>query len=73
MRDNLRDLLPFVRFKKREKKVCRSVLLAKLQVAACNFMETNTPLLCVLHVFKIVQMVTNHTEYHICSTKKSIN
>ena len=32
MRDALRDLVPFVQFKKREKRLWRSVTLIKLQV-----------------------------------------
>ena len=39
--DALRDLVPFVQFKKREKHPWRCVVFSK--VAACNFTKSNTP------------------------------
>ena len=59
--DALRNLVPFVQFKKREKHPWRSVILA------CNF--TKTPSMGVFHVFYIVQMLPNratHYNYEIC-------
>ena len=39
----LRDLVPVLQFKKREKHPWRSVNLIKLQASACNFTKSNTP------------------------------
>ena len=40
----LRDLVPFLQFKKREKNTHgRVLLLVKLQAEACNFTKSNTP------------------------------
>ena len=48
----LRDSVPFVQFKNREKHPWRSVtLVVKLQVKVCNFTKSNTPPLGVFHVF----------------------
>ena len=38
----LRDLIPFVKFKKPEKYPSKSVILVKLQNSACNFTKSNT-------------------------------
>ena len=44
IRDPLRDFLPFVQFKKREKKPRKGVLLwVNLQGLACNFTKSKTP------------------------------
>ena len=43
MCDALRDLVPFVRFKNREKPHGGVLLLVKLQALACNFTKSNTP------------------------------
>ena len=40
--DNLRDLTPFSKFKKRRKHLCRSVTFSKLQDLACDFTRSNT-------------------------------
>ena len=39
----LRDLVPIVKFKKREKQPRKSVFLVKLQAEACNLTKSNTP------------------------------
>ena len=41
--DALRNLVPFVQFKKQESTYGGVLLLLKLQVLACNFTESNTP------------------------------
>ena len=41
--DVLRDLVPFVQFKKREKHPWRSVTFSKVAGLACNFTKSNTP------------------------------
>ena len=46
--DALRDLVPFVQFKKREKHSWRSVTFSK----ACNFTKSNTPPLKFLKLYK---------------------
>ena len=49
----LRNLLPFVQFKKREKHPWRVLILVKLQDKACNFTKINTPPWFFFHVFKL--------------------
>ena len=51
----LRDLVPFVQFKKRENTHGEVLLLVKLKASACNI-----PPWVFFHLFKIVQMVPNH-------------
>ena len=41
--DALRDLVPFVQFKKRENTHGGVVILVKLQASTCNFTKSNTP------------------------------
>ena len=41
--DALRDLIPFVQFKKRENTHGGVLLLVKVQASACNFTKSNTP------------------------------
>ena len=41
--DALRDLMPFVQFKKHEKHPERSVTFRKLQAEACNFTKSKIP------------------------------
>ena len=48
----LRDLVPFVRFKKREKHPY-VLLLVKLQASACNFTKNNTPPWVFFTFFKL--------------------
>ena len=40
--DALRDLVPFVQFKKRESTHGGVLILVKLQTSACNFTKSNT-------------------------------
>ena len=47
----LRDLIPFVQFRKREKHPWRSVTLSK--VASCNFTKSNTPSWVFFTFFKL--------------------
>ena len=51
MRDALRDLVPFVQFKKREKHPWRSVTFSK--IAGCNFTESNNPPWVFFTIFKL--------------------
>ena len=41
--DVLRDLVPFVQFKKRENTQGGALLLVKLHAEVCNFTKSNTP------------------------------
>ena len=41
--DVLRDLIPFVQFKKRENTHGGALLLVKLHAEVCNFTKSNTP------------------------------
>ena len=41
--DALRDLVPFVQFKKREKHPRRSVTFSEVALLPCNFTKSNTP------------------------------
>ena len=67
----MRDLVPFVKFKKREKHPRRTVLLVKLQGSACKFTKSNTPPWVFFTFFKlykwyqIVQRIT-FTYYFLC-------
>ena len=61
--DALRDLIPFVQFKKRE----RVLLLVKFKALASIFTKSNTPPWGVFHVFKIVQMIPNRATHNIYS------
>ena len=54
----LRDLLPFVQFKKHEKHPWRLLLSVKLQAKAINFTRSNTSI-DVFHVFLVAQMIPN--------------
>ena len=56
--DALRDLVPFVQFKKREKRPWRSVNFSE----ACNFAKINTPTLVFFAFFKLYKW------YQICAT-----
>ena len=40
--DALRDIVPFVQFKKHEKRPWRNVTLEKLQISTCNVFKSNT-------------------------------
>ena len=55
--DALRDLLPLVQFKKREKTPIE-------ECSACIFTKSNSPPLVFFHVFLIVQMVPNRAKHH---------
>ena len=53
MCDALRDLVPFVQFKKQEKQPCRSVNFSKVAGLACNFTKINTPTWVFFRLFKL--------------------
>ena len=66
--DALRDLVPFLQFKKHEKHHEGVLLSVKLQALACNFTKSSTSPWGDLHqVFLIVQMVSNRAKYLKCS------
>ena len=56
----MRDLVPFVKFKKCGKHPWTSVALT------CNFAKSNTPPWVFLTFFKIAQMLPNPAKRHIC-------
>ena len=64
IRDVLRDLLPFVQFKKRKKHPWRSITFSKVAGSACNFTKSNIPPWVFFMFFKlckwyqIVQRIT---------------
>ena len=60
--DALRDLVPFVQLKKREKDPWRSV------TSAINFTKGNTPPWVFFTFFKIVQMVPYRATHLKCKT-----
>ena len=73
----LRDLVPFVQFRKREKHPWKSVNLSKLQAEACNFTKIDTPPCVFFTFFKIVQMSTksrnaSHIPLSYCVTIKFV-
>ena len=63
--DTLRDLVPFVQFKKHEKHLGGVLRLVKLQAEVCNFTKSDTPPWVFFMFFKlckwyqIVQRTTN--------------
>ena len=65
VRDALRDLVPFVQFKKREKQPWIVLLLVKLQALAWHFTKSNILSCVFFHVFQLVQMVLNYAKHNI--------
>ena len=61
--DALRDLVPFVQSKRREKHLGRSVTFSK--VAKFATLQKLTLFSGCLHVFKIIQMVPNRAKHHM--------
>ena len=49
----LRNFVPFVQYKKREKHPWRMLILVKLQASACNFTKINTPPWVFFTFFKL--------------------
>ena len=65
----LRNLVPFVQFKKRENQLWRSVNFSK--VAGFSLQLKLTLLHGCFHVFKIVQLVPNRATHHILKVSLS--
>ena len=63
--DVLRDLVPFVQFKRRQNTYGRMLLLVRLNASDWNFTENNTPPMGVFHVFQILEMVANPAKHYI--------